>query len=596
VVALAAAVAALLVGVHVVVDAAWLTDGVNHTAAVKRLWDTGGLGALPYQAGGLIVGEAYAARFAVADHAALFDAGLCAALVIGLLGEELAARRAPAATALWLVLAIPIALNPEPTVAMVARWSGTLFHLAAFFALQRAFEARRPTAWIAIFAAGLAALRWEFVPIAGPYAVAGLALVSGRAWTRRAQVWAAAGWIAVLIVVATKPLIGAAVAIPLTALALVGAHLLVPAISRAPVRSAIGVLAFVVITASLAPALGLIAPIAHSGSALSTLWFAAAVGLLQAGAPMLEPWQPGPQLRLGALAIALALLTGATILWPNFHPGRRERLVDRYLNAAADLRYLAAHGYDLERHRAVARLQAIVPAGVPVVFSGRSAGALDFARNPIVDLSAARDQVLPPLPRGLDGGGFAIIEDVATPIPTPRGDLRAARYSALTRPLVTTARPAWRCSISHSPPHSARRLASAAWPRSTHTITPPSRTARAQPATVAWPSPSIATSTPITAASDPAASSPTVATAWANFLAARADSATGTTSRLVASAAASRALPTTAIGPVVARAVSSASVIAATAGAMNRPSSTPHATADVSDRASTGSAAPRRAA
>jgi hypothetical protein len=422
----AAIAGVLLLGTQVTSTAPWLTDGVNHTMEVKRLWDTGRLGALPHQAGGIIVGEAYLGLVSGAGAAGAFDAGLCATLLVLVLAGELATQRDRIALPVFLIMAVPIILNSEPTIAPVARWSGALFHIVAFFALQRALVDRRLGGWIAPSALGLVALRWEFAVLALPYLAAGLLVTRGPIRSRRTIAAVAIGWIVVLGGLGEGLAGGAFRAIALTAAAALSTLLILPLIGTYRWRSALGVLTFAVVSASLAPVFGVVPPSAHSGSAISATWFAAAVGVFalfdsrQLAAP------EGERIRLLIAAAALVVFLSTNVLWPNFNQQRRDRLRDRFLDAAVELQFVAANGYDTDQDQVALQLQRRVPPGASIGLCGISAAALDYARNPISDLAWQGDRLLAPLSRAtVRGVSYLLLEDIEPPEPPPVPKRRA---------------------------------------------------------------------------------------------------------------------------------------------------------------------------
>jgi hypothetical protein len=414
----AALAGALLVGSEITTASPWATDGVNHAMAIKRLWDSHAAGALPGQAGGLIVGESYLALIGGPGTAGAFDVGLCAALVVLLLASELAGRRDGVALAGFAILMIPVVLNPEPTVVPVARWSGTLFHLASWFALHRATAERRPAGCLVPIALALIALRWEFAVIALPYLAAGWLLARDAPISRAAMGCALAAWLITLIALGPASPLGVVHALEVTAIAGLAVAVLVPVISTYPRRSELGVLVFVVVAASLATAVGVVPPAAHSAAQPWLLWFTvpAAVCALSndgLGGPL---GGPGPRIRLAVVAVTFTVTIARLALAPNFIDPRRLRLRDRLTDAVAELQYTAVAGYDDRQDQAAAQLQRAVPPGAPLGLWGISAGGLDYTRNPIADLSWSRGELLAPVSRAaLRGVRYLIVESVASP-------------------------------------------------------------------------------------------------------------------------------------------------------------------------------------
>jgi hypothetical protein len=197
-----------------------------------------------------------------------------------------------------------------------------------------------------------------------------------------------------------------------------------PIIGTYPWRSAIGVLVFTIAAASMTGLVGVVPPSSHSGSQVSTLWFTAAVAVFScAGA--LPAVDDRPRIRLLVLVLALAGVLATSVLWPNFVEQRHDRLRDRFLAAIDDLQFVAAGGYDAHQADAAAQLQHRVPPGASLGLWGGAAGALDYARNPISDLSWQGGRYLAPLsPAQLRQVSYVIVEDLA---PTPADPVPRSR-------------------------------------------------------------------------------------------------------------------------------------------------------------------------
>jgi hypothetical protein len=425
----------VLLGTQIVALSPWSVDGVNHTMEVKRLLDTGQLGALPHQLGGLIVGESYLALIGGAGVAGAFDAGLCATLVILVLAGELASRDDAVALPVFLILVLPIALNPEPTLAPVARWSGVLFHTAALFALHRSWHPGRDprgdrsdrtydrhAVWrIAPSALCLIALRWEYALIALPYLAVGVIAARDSVRSRSAVMVLAACWVAALSGFGDNIVTGAAHAVALTAVAALATRLILPLVSSFSWLSPFSVLNFAVITANFSSMIGLVTEPAHSGSVLSAIWFTAVIGVFALFDSEKLASRTGQRIYLSTWILATVVFLTMTILSPNFDPRRHDRLRDRFVEAVRDLQFAAVHGYNDQPSAAAMLLQRRIPPRAAIGLWGVSAGQLDYARNPISDLTW-QDHRPPfsPLSRAaLRGISYLLLEHVEPPTPPP---------------------------------------------------------------------------------------------------------------------------------------------------------------------------------
>jgi hypothetical protein len=386
-------------------------DGVNHTFVIKRLWDTGALGRLPHQLGAQVAAEAYFALATGPHGAAILQNAVAPALLAALLFERLGAARSPIALSVFLLLATPIVVLPTFT----PEWLGAALHVAMFFALGEAIAAGR--------------IGWHAIACA-------IALPSQAPRPRRASHTLAVGWTVALVgfqlVLGVPPkeaLVNAAVLLaawPVTRamLALLG--------DERP-RDALAVLCFAVTSWGLAVALDAVRPAQHDAAASAAMWLSLAVCVAAAPAWGAPAGRPPARLRLEVVAVVLALFLGARALAPSFGKERGDLLV-RLFGAIDNVEYRAATAAERRPHRALRALQERLPAGAAIGFWGRSAAALDFTRNRIVDISwpvtRFRDEYyLQPIElHSLRGKDYVLVErlEIAPPITPPpdRWDLQ----------------------------------------------------------------------------------------------------------------------------------------------------------------------------
>jgi hypothetical protein len=407
-------------------------DGANHALLLKRLWDTGALGIVYHQAGAQIVGGALLSLATGAHTLTIFDEGLCVALLMLLLASELADGGELGVVA-FVLLAVPIALHPMPERGDTGVWAAVLLHVATFRALQGALEARR-TGWIAIpLALALAALRHEYLVLAVPYLVAALVLPT-RTPSRRAQLVALALWATGLVAMqlayrSAWPLALGRLVVLLAVVPLTWVASRIAAAGQAP---AITVLAFAT--------LGMVV-------ATTATWYGAAICLV-----MLANVDVAQPARVAVAALGVVVVVGAAIVDVNFQDAARDRIRSRWVDATAMLDELRILGYRVEADHEVAALQRRIPRRATLAFWGQSGGALDFARNPIRDVSWPLGQwrtsgYLDEIdPRTLRRSDFLIVEHVAGNARRdawgPEHDDPLAQVSGMLAPIAVTSRAA----------------------------------------------------------------------------------------------------------------------------------------------------------
>jgi hypothetical protein len=414
-------------------------DGANHALLVKKLWDTGRLGAINHQGGAQIAGEALLSLASNANALTIFDEGLCTALLLLLLASELADRGELGVT-LFVLLAVPIALHPMPERGDLGLWAAVLLHVATFRLLEDALQTRR-TGWIVIpLALALALLRHEYGVLAVPYLVAAV-VVPTRALSRRTQLAALGLWAVGLFAMqlayrstwplAVGRLLALAAVVPLTAV--------VHRIARVP---ALTVLAFATLSMIAAIASGATSPSFHADIATTATLLGAAICLVMAVDR--EP------VRVALAAIGIVFVVGTTIVDANIPDLTRERIRTRWVDAAGMLDELRMIGYRVEADHEIAALQARVPSHARLAFWGQSAGAFDFARNPLRDVSwqlghwRTSDYLDEIDPRALRHIDFLIVQHVPG---RARRDAWGSRYAdpfaevrAMVEPVAATPR------------------------------------------------------------------------------------------------------------------------------------------------------------
>lgn len=418
-------------------------DGANHVLAVKRLWDTGALAGAPHTSGLYVAGEALLAWGGGAAAAGVLEA-FCAALLVLVIAAELSAEDTLAARLALALAAAVIILEPPTPGQMPA----TLFHLAAILALRAPLEERR-TGWHTVgFAAALALLRHEFVFLAVPYAAAAVVLPRlGQPSRRQVGVWLAlAAWLAISfglgLALGLPPGNALGKAFAMLAAAPLAA-LLLRLFGALPWRGPHGAACFALASYLLAVVAYAIPPARHSATATVAVMTAVALLVLVASVAAAasaastvsgaaQGLVPSPRPAAGwlhpaAASLVIAIFASTTLLLPAFE---NDRVGNRFATALIALRERLALGSD-RPHDFVHAAQLRAPAGARLAFWGVSAARLDFARNPIRDVSFSGRILRAPLaPPALAGADYLLLED-----------LRAApRYDRQTR--ITTFPPA----------------------------------------------------------------------------------------------------------------------------------------------------------
>ena len=436
------ALAALLVIVLALVSLETpASDDANHVLAVKRLWDTGALAGAPYTSGLHVAGEALLAWGHGAAAAGVFEA-FCAALLVLVIAAELPAEDTLAARLAHWIAAAVIVLAP-PTHGQL---SATLFHLAAILSLRAPLEERR-TGWHTLgFAAALALLRHELLFLAVPYAAAAVLLPRASRPSRRQISLALAAWLVVAfglgLALGLPPgnALGKAFAL-LAAVPL--AALLLRLLGALPWRGRHGAVCFALVSYLLAVAAYAIPPARHAATATAAVTGAVALLVLVtsvaaasaaaaasdaarglAAAPRLAAASrlaAAPRLAEGrihpaAASLVIGIFASTSLLLPAFE---EDHVAPRF--AAALLAWRERLVLDPDRaHAFVHAAQLRAPAGARLAFWGLSAARLDFARNPIRDVSFSGRVLLAPLaPHALDGADYLLLEDLRPP---PRYD------------------------------------------------------------------------------------------------------------------------------------------------------------------------------
>ncbi len=451
-----------------------LSDGANHALEVSRLWQTGhlgqqdALGGLTGQLGGQLAIEAIFALGGGLLSVGLFDAGGAAALLVLVLADATRSLRptAPGAPlrpptsahaerlALFALLAIPIVLHPDIAAAPTARWSATLLQIAALLRLRRARELRRFDGGVLVLAAAMVVLRLELALLATAIVAAALlprgaaaallprgasaATSSSGLPAHRVRLLALAVWAAAVLALqaAMQPelrgglLAAAALAIALPAGVLIAVPVL-RLVGFQPWRDELTAACSGAIATSLLGATGLAGSMQQ---AIFAAWFGLLVLALTrafgsipleedassqhsaataaAAAPRTLDFLRGP------MGLVLAAAVAITVLGPNLHTGRRDRMISRLgrtLGAATELR---AIGFDRLGDSGLLELQQRTPAGARVGFWGTHPSGLDFRRNPVRDVSWPKDvrvdsSFLTPLSRDLlREVDFVIVETV----------------------------------------------------------------------------------------------------------------------------------------------------------------------------------------
>jgi len=429
--ALGVLAAVVLVGVALARGGASAEGGVNHVLAVKRLWDTGALEALPSAGGLQVVGEALLARGGWPELGAVFEAGVCAALLIFLVAGELGARRAGSARLVLALATLAIVLEPPAAGLMLA----TLLHLAAILGLRAAITpgrtasalmmqertasapmTARRTAWHTLAAAaGLALVRHELVFLAAPYGVAAVVLPRVEQVSRRMVVLALGAWLVAVcgiqIGLGLPPAAAIGKGIVLLAAVPVGAVLL-RLLGTSGWRSVHGAMCFAFATYLLALATYAVQPVHHVPTATNAAMLGVALAILTAAHAAAEPGHGASAIRVGTASVVLAMLAATWLALPHYRFVEVDRISRRFAFALVELRERMILGPD-RAPEALGALQLRTPAGAGLAFWGKSAAHLDFARNRIRDVSFAGRTFLGPIaPRGLEGIDYLLLEDV----------------------------------------------------------------------------------------------------------------------------------------------------------------------------------------
>ncbi|MDX2092133.1 MAG: hypothetical protein SFX73_29985 [Kofleriaceae bacterium] len=428
-VAFSVAAAVLMVVIAIVHEITPTAGGTNHVFAIKRLWDTGSFGILRQELGFGLVGESYAAWATGAQIASVFDLAWCPALLVGLLAYALPARDRTVGGIAFVVIAIPIAIYPDITT----EWAGTLLACAAFFTLQSALETGRTSWHTLLFALALCTSRNEYLVVGSIYAVAALVLPRVSTVSRRALVGWCSGWVGALV--------GFQLIVKLpVALALIKALellLVVPVVAfviyllGVAWRSALAVHWFATLTFGFGLVLGAVRETQHAPDATVAMWVALAICSLT-----IITHAPSPRVFSGAAAFVLAIVMSARAFDPAFN-GERWGIGMRYAKALLWIQEQIALGCMTWVHEDVRAMQEQVPAGEKLLFWGRSAALLDFARNQIRDVSwldAKRwrptDFLARLTPARLQGASYLIVEELEPS--TPLLDMWTTSYVPTT--------------------------------------------------------------------------------------------------------------------------------------------------------------------
>lgn len=383
------AACAFAIGIELVAPHVSFADSFNHAMFVKRLWDTGGLGFAHHQLGLQVVGESYVSLMSGATTAGTFELGACVAMLVYVLSIEIGAQPGPLAHPIVLVLTVPVVL----WASMSVQWSGAVLYIAMFIALQRAREAN-VRAWHAcVLAVALLMLRHEYFVVALPF----FALAVMPTWSRRGAMIAIALWFVAMIpfqltlaVPVARAVINAALLVIALPIVPAGRRLLAP--GRGP--DALSAVVFATVMYGLSLLTDAIRTAQHSDAGVVTVGFGGAACVC-----WLLARKPGARtIHLGAAMLAIAILVGYTITGPNFGNGRY-KAVNRVMHATIALRQTLMFGGPHDLEAAVAKLQTLVPRGARIGFWGVSAGALDYRRNAVTDLtrSGKRDESMVPM-------------------------------------------------------------------------------------------------------------------------------------------------------------------------------------------------------
>ena len=395
-----------------------ISGGANHGYAVKRQWDLGSFGWIHHQLGAQLVGESFFALTRGAHAAGIYELAIACTLVLLTVAGELGRpRRETTVMALFFLVAVPIVFGPK----MTPQWSGVLFHLAAFAALQRAIAARRVGVHTIMCALALAMSRHELVVIAVPYLAAAIALPRGWRGSPRSWTVCILGWIAILVALQvglTVPLWQAVLNGGLILLALPLTWCVLRVAWRGESRGAIAVLCFGTLSSALAVGIWAIRPLQHDVPASFAVWLGASLCVMPALGTSLDSGGP---LRAPAAYAITVLLLGFMLVEPTLENNDRYIYFRRLEGALYALEQRAVRGDELGPHLDVRRLQELVPVRARLGFFGQHGAALDFRRNRLRELSwpvarSRRDErFLTPLAApSLRGVDQLIVEGVLT--------------------------------------------------------------------------------------------------------------------------------------------------------------------------------------
>lgn len=381
-------------------------DDINHLMALARLWQTGAFPAMQQQLGGQLAGEALF-TLAIGSWAPFFFDGICGLLVFWLMTERATRREDGFAMPVLVIVFFWMLLLEQSSVAIVCRWPSALLHVALFSWLRDRDLGRdlglgsldddraRGLGSVVVLGLGLASLRFELVPVALLYVAAAVARDLLPTWSRRDMARAAAAAVLVLaglgvlgghsIPLALGKAVACLAAVPVALLVLlflgtfrwwsapglaliaIGAGFIAASLSLTPAGSrSVAVMLAVVLHAPLLAAL-LVERAAFSR------W-----GTPVTGAGRLYP--------VVAAAVVMAIFLQS--LWPlALHHHFRSPFTTRFVDFIDRLERIGTTGGDSAIDQRMRRLQHRIPAGARLGVWGKSAGRLDYRRNPITDVS-----------------------------------------------------------------------------------------------------------------------------------------------------------------------------------------------------------------
>lgn len=384
-------------------------DDINHLGALARLWQTGAFPPMQQQLGGQLVGEAVFS-LGIGSWAPFFFDGICGLLVFWLMTERATRREDGFAMPVLVIVFFWMLLLEQSSVAIICRWPSALLHVALFSWLrdrdlglepdeheERVQGLRR----VVVLGLGLCSLRFELVPVALIYVAAAFARDRLPTWSRRDMVRAAAA--AVLVLAGVGVLGGNAIPLALgkAAACLVAvpvALLLLLFLGSFRWWSAPGLALIAVGAGFLAASLSLTPP--GSRSVAVVLAVALHAPLLAAllveraafsrwGTPVGRAVGTSAAGRLYPLVAAAMVMTiFLHSLWPlALHHHFRSPFTTRFVDFIDRLERLGTTGGDSAIDQRMRRLQHRIPAGARLGVWGKSAGRLDYRRNPITDVS-----------------------------------------------------------------------------------------------------------------------------------------------------------------------------------------------------------------